>query len=140
MPMRLLHKTVLIAAAGFVLAGCENDAASYQIGGSKDHALTLIREQRYLWDKHSAVALVVARYPECQRRHILNRMPVSEAAAELFQTGPQSFLLRNGSHWYAIDTQACTALPANEPAAGGRGEALGKFDRRDDKLRFISAP
>lgn len=135
-----LHRSGLLAAAALVLAACENDAASYQIGGSKDHALTLIREQRYFWDRDSTVALVVARYPDCQRRHALNQTPAGEPAAELFQTGAQSFLLRNGTSWYAIDTQGCTLQPAGAPAAGAAGDALGKFDRQGDKLRFIPAP
>lgn len=132
-------RAALVAAAAALLAGCENDAASYQIGGSMDNALTLIREQRWLWDAESAVHLVVARYPDCQRRHVLNRMPVGEVRAAVFQTGPQAYLLANGDTWYAIDQRSCDALPAAPPAEGARGIPLGNFERQDGKLRFVAA-
>ncbi|MCK7492495.1 MAG: hypothetical protein MZW92_13605 [Comamonadaceae bacterium] len=48
MMRRMAPVAAVILAAG-MLAGCENDAASYQIGGSSEHAITLIREQRYFW-------------------------------------------------------------------------------------------
>lgn len=126
----------LVAAA--VLAGCDSGAASYQIGGSMDHALTLIREQRWFWDKTSTVELVVARYPDCQRRHRLNSRPAGSRRAELYQIGPQSFLLANGTYWYAIDQASCNLQPVAEPREDARGIPLGAFDARDGKLRFAA--
>lgn len=134
-----MAKIGLAAVAAVMLAGCENDAASYQIGGSMDHALTLIREQRWLWDQTSEVHLVVARYPDCQRRHVLNATAAGEARAELFQTGPRAYLLKNGSAWYAIDQPNCEARPVDTPAESARGTPLGAFDRQDGRLRFVAA-
>lgn len=132
-----LARAVFLGAAALLLAGCENDAASFQIEGSSDNAITLIREQRWLWERESEVFAVVARYPQCQRRHALNRMPVGDARAELFQLGPRSYLLRNGAYWYAIDQPSCALEQVAEPQAAGT--PLGAFDREGKRLRFIAA-
>jgi hypothetical protein len=137
-----LSRTASLAAIGLaalLLAGCENDAASYQIDGSRDDALTLIREQRWIWDDQSEVALVVARYPHCQRRHALKKSPARQARAELFKIGPQSFLLHTGQAWYAADLKDCSVQPVQPPAAEARGTALGAFDRQGDKMQFVIA-
>jgi hypothetical protein len=131
---------LVLAPAALLLAACENDAASYEIGGSRDTALTLIREQRWFWSKQSEVALVVARMPECQRRHPLGPTPVGDARAELFQTGPETYLLQSGEGLYAIDLAACDAQAVEAPAQGIAGTPLGAFDRKDGRLRFIAAP
>ncbi len=138
MMRRMARSAAVILAAG-MLAGCENEAASYQIGGSREHAITLIREQRYFWSPESDVALVVAHAPECQRRHALNRTPVEDAPAELFQTADDAFLLRNGQEWYAIATGACEVQRVDAPAGTARGTPLGAFGRAGSRLRFIAA-
>lgn len=51
--MNRMASTLSALVAATTLGGCENDAASYRIGDSGEHALILIREQRYLWDRHS---------------------------------------------------------------------------------------
>jgi hypothetical protein len=121
-----------LALAALLLAGCENDAASYRLPGEGDRSLTLIREQRWPWDKRSQVALVVARQPDCQRRHALNPRPTREARSELYQAAG-ALLLENGGQWYAIDTAACEVQRIDPPAAPA---LLGAFDRKGDKLRF----
>ncbi len=132
-------RIIALVLAGCVVAGCENDAASYQIGGSKDDALTLIREQRYFWDGSANVALVVARYPDCQRRHTLNGTPLAEVRADLYEAAPRRYLLRNGDAWYAIDQRACAASQTNPPQPNQTGVLVGVFDRIDNKLRFQAA-
>jgi len=132
-------RIAVLAFAGAVLAGCENDAASHQIDGSRDNALTLIREQRYFWESTANVALVVARYPDCQRRYALNPMPLGEARADLYRIGSATYLLRNGNVWYAIDQRACALQQAIPPQPDQVGVAVGAFDRQDNKLRFLAA-
>jgi hypothetical protein len=131
---------LILAPAALLLAACENDAASYEIDGSRDTALTLIREQRYFWNARSEVSLVVARMPDCQRRHDLNPMPVDDTRAELFQTGQGAYLLQNGRDWFAIDLAGCEVQSVETPAAEIAGTPLGAFDRKDGRLRFIAAP
>jgi len=138
MMRRMARSAAVILAAG-MLAGCENEAASYQIGGSREHAITLIREQRYFWSPESDVALVVANAPECQRRHALNRTPVENAPAKLFQTADDAFLLQNGQKWYAIATSVCEVRQADVPAGMVPGTPIGAFDRAGGRLRFIAS-
>jgi len=138
MMRRMARSAAVILAAG-MLAGCENEAASYQIGGSREHAITLIREQRYFWSPESDVALVVAHAPECQRRHALNRTPVENAPAKLFQTADDAFLLQNGQKWYAIATSVCEVRQADVPAGMVPGTPIGAFDRAGGRLRFIAS-
>lgn len=132
-------RALLLASLALLLTGCENDAASYQIQGSMDNALTLIREQRWFWDKTSEVHLVVARYPECQRRHTLNSMPVGDPGAEVYQTGPQRYLFKNGQSWYDVDQRSCELQAVSSPADNARGARVGAFVRQDGKLRFVPA-
>ena len=125
--------------AGVLLTGCENDAASYRIDGSGEHAITLIREQRYLWDRHSAVALVVARRPDCQRRYALNPTPVREAHAELYQVGSNVVVLKNGGRSYRVEMASCGVHQLDPPDEAARGPLLGTFENSGDRLRFIPA-
>ena len=138
MMRRMARSAAVILAAG-VLAGCENDAASYQIDGSREHAITLIREQRYFWSPESDVAVVVANAPQCQRRYALNRTPVDNAPAKLFQTADGDFLLQNGQNWYAIATGACELQQVEAPAGMVPGTPLGAFDRAGGRLRFMAS-
>ena len=58
-----------LAAVGLlaVLAGCENSATAYMIDGNQ-HALILVREQKFFWDDELRQAMVVSRLPACQKR------------------------------------------------------------------------
>lgn len=137
--MNRMASTLLSLVAVTLLGGCENDAASYRIDDSGEHALTLIREQRYFWDRYSDVALVVAHRPECQRRHPLNPTPVKEAHAELYRAGRDGLLLKNGGQWYGVATSLCGVYKIEAPTETARGTLLGTFDNPGDGLRFIAA-
>ncbi len=66
--------------------------------------------------------------------------PVGDARAELFQTGPETYLLQSGEGLYAIDLAACDAQAVEAPAQGIAGTPVGAFDRKDGRLRFVAAP
>ncbi len=138
--MQRALRIVSIAAAALLLAGCENDTASWTVGGSTDNALTLIREQRWVWQRSSEVSLVVAHHPDCQRRHSLNPRPVGDAKAELYSSGQQLYVLKNGELWYAIDQRSCEVFFTDPPAAADRGPLVGSFDYREGRLRFVAEP
>jgi hypothetical protein len=132
---------VCIAFGGVVLAGCENQAASFQDAGDPAPSLTLIREQRVLWDRNAAVAVVVARQPECQRRHAIKPTPPDNARIELYRAGEGRYLLKQAADWYLADAATCDLQPAAAPSANAQAAAIGAFDRRDDgRLRFMPAP
>ncbi|MBS1191469.1 MAG: hypothetical protein H6R10_3261 [Rhodocyclaceae bacterium] len=131
---------LLCLAAVPLLAACVDDSASYQ-NESKDQSLTLIRQQRWLWDKTVDAAVVVSRLPDCQRRHNLEPLP-PQARVELWQPGSGTFVIRRGDNNAMIltETQTCEGwqnLPAEPP--GGLGRQLGTFDPQDGKLRFVPA-
>jgi hypothetical protein len=133
--MRTTHAIGLILTAALVLGGCENDAASYQ-AAEPGVSFTLIREQRWVWDKQSAVAVVVARLPDCQRRYPLNPTRPADAQVDVFQAGPGLYLLRQGNEWHAAGVGDCSLDAVEEPGQGAQIVALGAFVRDGGKLAF----
>jgi hypothetical protein len=125
--------------AAWALAGCENEAASFQDPAQTGHSLTLIREQRVLWNGESDVALVVARFPDCQRRHGLATSPPGKARVEVHRANGRAYLLSAQDEWYFADAETCQLEVVEAPRAGEEGEILGAFDRKQDRLRFIPA-
>jgi hypothetical protein len=126
----------MLAAAGvLVLTGCENNAASYQIGGDKDHAVTLVREQRYLWSGSVEQALVVASMPDCQRRHPVASDAKSMTGMELFAADEGALLAHQGKRWYAIDTVRCTVVQVDQ-APQNTGARVGAFEQKNGALVF----
>lgn len=123
-----------------ILAACVDDAASYQIAGP-DHALTLIREQRWFWDKQAALSVTAARLPECQRRHPLQPANLDGFKLEVWQTGSNTFVLKQGKRLYLLETQTCEGFrQLDEEPPGGLGVNAGVFREEDGKLRFVAAP
>lgn len=125
-----------LVVAAFLLAGCENDAASWQ-GAEPGVSLTLIREQHRFWDKRAEVAVVVARMPDCQRRHGLGATRPADAEVEIFTGGSGQYFLRQDEEWYLATTADCGLEPARAPAPPP--PALGSFRRESGRLRFVTA-
>lgn len=118
-----------------LLAACVNDSASYQ-DARKERSITLIRQQRWLWDKTVDAAVVVARLPDCQRRHDLGKIS-PRATIELWQPGPGTYVLRQGQRLILTETQTCEGWrQLEEEPPGGLGLQLGAFAPDDGKLRF----
>jgi len=138
MTVRRVPALLLLALP--LLAACVNDAASFQIDG-RDHSLTVIREQRWLWDKNVELAVVAARLPECQRRHALDQAPAKEASVEVWQTGSTTFILKQAEKFYLVETLACEGFRKLDAAPpGGLGRKLGVFAEQGGKLRFLPEP
>lgn len=120
-----------------LLAGCISDAASYIIT-PPDHALTLLREQRWFWKDEVELEIVAARLPECQRRHKLIPAKAAEATVEVYQTGSTTFVLKQGARFYLAETRSCVGFERlDTPPPGGLGERLGVFAEQDGRLRFV---
>jgi hypothetical protein len=66
--MRLRHLILPLLAVP-LLTACVNDGATYEIDNTREHVLSLIREQPYFWDSKVNLYLVVSRMPACMRRH-----------------------------------------------------------------------
>lgn len=138
--MRKFAAILLPLALLPVLAGCVNDAASFQIEG-KDNALTLVREQRWFWKPEVDLSVTASRLPDCQRRHPMGVAPV-DASVEVWQTGPGTFLLKRGKLVYLAETQTCEGFQKVDvdQLPGGMGNKLGVFQVQGGKLSFVPAP
>lgn len=121
-----------------MLAGCENDSAAYRVG-TTDEALTLMRESSLPWSDTVDLSLVVARMPDCQRRHHLKPQPAASSRVDIYEVRPRIYRIRQGKNWYAAETDTCTleATPAQQPESAGT--LIGSFQKRDDKLMFEPA-
>lgn len=133
-----IRSWLLTLAVAPLLAACVNDSVSWQ-NDKQDQSITLIRQQRWLWDKKVDAALVVSRLPDCQRRHPLEQLSPT-ARVELWQPGPGTYVLRRGNIMTLTETQTCEGWQnlQGEPP-GGLGQQLGTFQEEGGKLRFVAA-
>ncbi len=123
-----------------VLGGCVNDGIAMRIDGP-EHAISLIREQKLFWEKKMDLEVVVARLPDCQRRHQLRQATVSSSfQVDVYMTGPNSFLLEQGKNLYSVETQTCQKFERLEAEPkDGKGELVGVFREEKGKLVFVAA-
>lgn len=122
------------------LSGCINDAASLQIDG-KDHSLTLVREQRLPWEKRVDLFVVVARMPDCQRRHRLKSAGISASVVDVYSPEMGNYYLQQGGRTYSVETATCEGFrELNEPPATGLGPRIGSFRAVGGEYRFVDAP
>lgn len=119
------------------LAGCQNDGASYMIAGDKDHSISLLREQRYPWSDEMTQRVVVARYPECQRRFEIVPGSTQGKRLDLYEIGPRLYVLRQDQVWYAVGTEKCAIEKFDEAPSPVPGTLLGSFRLGDEKLKFF---
>ncbi|MCK9284776.1 MAG: hypothetical protein M0P39_10890 [Rhodocyclaceae bacterium] len=121
------------------LAACgRDDSASYMVSGNRDHALSLFRTKAWYWSDWE-LALVVARQPECLRRHLLAVAPAAgEFKVELYRTGEGGFILHQDRNWFVAETGKCRMqafkTPPPEP-----GELLGSWTDSDGGFKFVAA-
>lgn len=115
-----------LALCTLSLTGCESEAASYMIDG-RDHALTVFRERPWPWSARYETSIVVAHFPDCQRRHALQPVATGRGDLRLYRgDAERMFVLNQGPNWYRIDTGACALQPLSA-APAGLGPALGRF-------------
>jgi hypothetical protein len=120
-----------------LLTGCVNDSASYYIADNT-HAISVRGHQEYFWDEQLTLTLVASRLPDCQRQIPLMQVDKSDLDVELYRSGADGFILRQGKKIWGVETTNCKqfADPANAPL----GARLGAFKMKEDKLTFEAAP
>lgn len=120
-----------------LLSGCVNDSASYYIGDNT-HAISVRGHQEYFWDGQLTLTLVASRLPDCQRQIPLMQVDKTELDVELYQSGDDGYILRQGKQIWGVETTNCKPLAdiANAPL----GARLGAFKMAEDKLTFEAAP
>ncbi|MDD3352275.1 hypothetical protein [Zoogloea sp.] len=134
----IFRKTVLILAVP-LLAACEYEGAAYIVNGNKDENISLIREQRWFWSSEVEQAIVVARLPECQRRHEIRPGTAGSVKMEVFEAGTRLWALKQGRHWYLASTEACQFQRWPDPPEEPPGALVGTFSRKNDLLEFLPA-
>ena len=134
--MRLRHLILPLLAAP-LLTACINDGATYEIDNTREHVLSLIREQPYFWDSKVNLYLVVSRMPACLRRHNLGT-GTEKTKVEIYQVPSGAFIVKTGKRLYATETQTCESFAKmdGEPAEG-MGKLMGTFRVKNGELVFV---
>lgn len=122
-----------------LLTACSDERASFPIETS-DHALTLIREQRYFWDKTAEYTIVASHMPTCMRRHKMEPADL-DAKVEVYSPGNNAWILKQNDLMYVVETRTCEGFArlTTEPE-DGMGSLVGTFESKDDSLVFVVAP
>ena len=129
-------KHALILLSSLVLAACgDTQQAAYLITDGQ-HSLTLTRQQAFVgsdWDSE----LVVARFPDCQRRYPLKELVGDRVKIDLYRPEPGVFILNSGKRWYVTETRTCRFEQFKEiPPAPG--DLIGVFQTKDAVLEYKS--
>ncbi|WP_202419807.1 hypothetical protein [Pseudoduganella guangdongensis] len=130
-------RKLLTVAPVLLLAGCVNDSATFYADPTREHTLTVRRQQEFFWKEDAQYTLMAARLPDCQRAIPLGEMPLEDLDFELFASGDNVWSLRAGKYVWQVETQGCSLV-----AEGGNtvasGDKLGTFaiGSKKEKLRF----
>lgn len=135
--MRLRALLTVLLVVPLVIA-CVDDRVSWQIDGTREHTLSLIREQPFFWDKKVELSMVVSRMPACTRRHSLG-IGTEKTRVEVYQVPSGAFIIKVGRRMYATESQTCIEWARiEEEPAGGMGELRGIFRMRNGSLEFVA--
>lgn len=129
-------KYPLLLLSVLALAGCgDSQQAAYLISGGQ-HSLTLARQQAFIgsdWETE----LVVARFPDCQRRYPLKELIGDKLKMDVYRTEPGVFILNSGKRWYVTETRTCRFEQFKE-APPAPGDVIGSFQVRNGTLEYKS--
>ena len=130
-------RKILTVVPLFLLAGCVNDSATFYADGTREHTLTVRRQQEFFWKEDAQYTLMAARLPECQRAIPLGEMPLDGLEFELFASGDNTWSLRAGKYVWQVETQGCTLLAEGGDTTAA-GTKLGTFvaESKKEKMRF----
>lgn len=121
-----------------LLSACVDDRASWSIDGTREHALSVIREQPLFWDKKVNLYVVVSRMPACNRRHALGAGS-ENTRVEIYQVPSGAFVVKAGKRMYATESQTCESWARlEEEPAEGLGELRGVFRVRNGQFAFFA--
>lgn len=130
------RRTLILAAAASLLVACVNEGASYEIAGSED-SISLLREQRYVWNSAVEQHIVVARNQQCQRRYSITPGTTDSVKIEILESRPPLYVLRQGNDWYVTSTEDCRFQKFDTPPDASKLTRRGEFHyAADGKLAF----
>ncbi len=122
-----------------VLVACSDQRASFQIQTS-DHALSLIREQRFFWEKKAEYTIVAAHMPDCMRRHKMGSASMN-AKVEVYSPGNNAWILKQGNQMYVLETRTCEGFAKlDEVPPEGTGPLVGTFQSKNEMIEFVPVP
>jgi hypothetical protein len=125
---------LLILGMAPLFAGCQIEPAGFLIDGG-DHSLTVERKKPYFWSTGWELDLVVARYPECQRRYPL-RKAGEKFRVDLYAVEPQIFILKQGKRWYVTETRECR-MQQFETEPPEPGTLIGSFRVKNGRFEYV---
>lgn len=127
-------KLLLSLISGLLLAACgDTQHAAYLISGGQ-HSLTLTRGQDFIGSDWNT-ELVVARFPDCQRRYALTGLSGDKLKMDVYRTEPGVFILNSGKRWYVTETRTCRFEQFKE-APPAPGDLIGSFQIKDGTLEY----
>ena len=133
--MRLLRHLPLLLFPLF--AGCIDHRTAHEVEGNQ--VFTLIREQSVFWNDEVNLFAVVARMPNCMRRHKLGK-GTAQTRVELWQYRPDTFILAFDKKMFATETRTCEGLEKlDQDPPGGKGTLIGTYEPAGDKVVFNPA-
>lgn len=132
-----LLRAVMVLTLAPTLVGCENSATAYTVDSSQ-HALTLIREQPYFWDREVAQFVVAARLPDCQRKVKIHPDSTTLTEIEVFEAGYRLWALHQGERWYLASTRNCLVQDWDNKDGKAPGVKVGSFRLKDGTPVFIA--
>lgn len=121
-----------------LLGACSDQRAAFEFG-SPEHSLTLIRIQRFFWEKTAGYSIVAAHLPECQRRHDMGA-GAADTKIEVYAPGNEAWIFRQGKRMFVVETRSCEGFARLEAEPeGGMGPLQGTFQLREGTLVFVAA-
>ena len=120
-----------------LLTACVDVQAARSIDGSREHTLSVVREQPVPWDNKVNYFVVVSRMPVCTRRHALG-VGTENTQVEVYRVPSGAYIVKMGKKMYATESQTCESWGRldNEPE-GGMGEFEGIFRMQKGKFVFV---
>lgn len=135
------RRRLLPLLATLALAACTQDTASYAIGGDRQHAILLIRNQAWFWDDRIELTIAPAHLPECQGSLIVKDVP-KNASIQLHQAPDEYaepiYILKTGERAFAVSTTSCR-VQAFKQAPAEPGVLLGTFSEGKEGFAFRPA-
>lgn len=129
-----LRKPLLCLFLVPLLVACAKEPAGYEIDGG-NHSLTVERNKPWPWSDGWELDLIIARYPECQRRYTLKKAG-EKVRVDLYRTPTGAYILNQGKRWYVAETQTCR-MQQFEEQPPEPGELIGSFRVKNGAFTFV---
>ena len=129
-------RKLLLVILPLLLTACVRDSATYYTDSSRNHTLSLRRDQEYFWNDNVRLTLVAARIPECQRQIPLGEMLKDDVDIEVFAAPENRWSLRGDGQVWQVETESCALIGEKGPASGDK---VGHFKVDGGKLVFEPA-